>query len=68
VRELLDNQLLAFHIAKSKVPPAQLRWHPNGETLVWSDVIFHLEDLPRIIFKSITKARQIFKEELCLSS
>ncbi|KAL2843525.1 hypothetical protein BJX68DRAFT_270023 [Aspergillus pseudodeflectus] len=33
VRELLDNRLLAFHIAKSEVPPAQLRWHPNGETL-----------------------------------
>ncbi|KAL2835675.1 hypothetical protein BJX68DRAFT_273726 [Aspergillus pseudodeflectus] len=49
VRELLDNRLLAFHIAKSEVPPAQLRWHPDGETLVWSDVIFHLEDLPTII-------------------
>jgi hypothetical protein len=68
VRELLDNQLLGFHITKSEVPPAQLRWHPDGETLVWLDVIFHLEDLPRIIFESITKARQIFEEELCLSS
>ncbi|KAL6229011.1 hypothetical protein BDW75DRAFT_246116, partial [Aspergillus navahoensis] len=68
VRELLDNRLLGFAIAKSEVPPAQLRWHPDGETLVWADVIFHLTDLQKIIFESVTEARQILQEELCLSS
>ncbi|KAG2000828.1 hypothetical protein GB937_010792 [Aspergillus fischeri] len=40
VAELLENQLLGFHISKTKVLPAQLRWHADGKTLVWSEEIF----------------------------
>ncbi|KAJ5117450.1 DNA helicase recq5 [Penicillium atrosanguineum] len=67
VVELLENRLLGFRIGQTEVPPAQLRWHADGETLVWSDVIFHLSDLHRIIFEGITEARRIFDQELCLS-
>lgn len=68
IAELLENRLLGFRISQTEVPPAQIRWHADGETLVWSDVIFHLSDLHRIIFQGITEARRIFHEELCLSS
>jgi hypothetical protein len=67
VAELLENRLLGFHIGKTEVPPAQLRWHADGKTLVWSEVIFHLSDLHHIIFKGLATAQQLFEEELCLS-
>ncbi|OJD23078.1 hypothetical protein ACJ73_05575 [Blastomyces percursus] len=67
VAELLENRLLGFHIARSEVPPAQLRWHADGKTLVWSDVILHLHDVRDIIFRGLARAQQIFTEELCLS-
>jgi hypothetical protein len=34
VVELLENRLLSFRISKTEVPPAQLRWHTDRETLV----------------------------------
>ncbi|KAJ5465272.1 ATP-dependent DNA helicase [Penicillium daleae] len=58
---------LNFRIGQTEVPPAQFRWHADGETLVWLDVIFHLSDLHRIIFEGIAEARRIFDQELCLS-
>jgi hypothetical protein len=67
VVELLENRLLGFRIGQTEVRPAQLRWHADGETLVWSDVIFHLSGLHRIIFEGIAEARRIFDQELCLS-
>jgi hypothetical protein len=67
VAEPLENRLLGFSISQTEVPPAQVRWHADGETLVWSDVIFHLSDLHQIIFQKISEARRIFDEELCLS-
>jgi hypothetical protein len=57
VAELLENQLLGFHIGKTEVPPAQLRWHADGKMLVWSEVIFHLSDLHHIIFKGLATAQ-----------
>lgn len=68
VAELLENRLLGFHIGRNEVPPAQLRWHVDGETLVWTDIIFHLSDLHNIVFRGMAEAQQILKEELCLSS
>jgi hypothetical protein len=56
VAELLENWLLGFHIGQTEVPPAQLRWHADGEMLVWSEVIFHLSDLHNIIFKGLSTA------------
>lgn len=67
VVELLENWLLGFRISQTEVPPAQLRWHTGGETLVWSDAIFHLSDLRRIIFEGIAGARRVFDQKLCLS-
>ncbi|KAF9882608.1 hypothetical protein FE257_005966 [Aspergillus nanangensis] len=67
VAELLENRLLGFHISRSEVPPAQLRWHADGTTLVWAEVTFHLSDLYTIIFQGLAQAQQLFTEELCLS-
>jgi superfamily II DNA helicase RecQ len=67
VAELLENRLLGFRIGQTEVPPAQLRWHADGETLVWSAVTFHLSDLHNIIFKGVKEAQRIFEEDLCLS-
>ncbi|RHZ43041.1 uncharacterized protein CDV56_100496 [Aspergillus thermomutatus] len=67
VAELLENRLLGFRIGQTEVLPAQLRWHADGETLVWSEVIFHLSDLYNIIFKGLATAQRLFEEELCLS-
>lgn len=65
--ELLENRLLGFRISQTEVPPAQIRWHADGQTLVWSDVIFHLSDIREIIFRRIAEARRILEVELCLS-
>jgi hypothetical protein len=65
--ELQENRLFGMLLAKTEVPPAQIRWYADGETLVYQDVIFHLSDLHRIIFEGIAEARKIFDEELCLS-
>jgi superfamily II DNA helicase RecQ len=65
--ELLENRLLGFRIGRSEVPPAQLRWHADGKTLVWSNVMFHVSDLHSVIFQGLAEAQRIFEEELCLS-
>ncbi|KAJ5117434.1 telomere-associated RecQ helicase [Penicillium atrosanguineum] len=65
--ELLENRLLGFRISQTEVPPAQIRWHADGQTLVWSDVIFYLSDIHEIIFQRIAEARRILEVELCLS-
>ncbi|KAJ5117445.1 DNA helicase [Penicillium atrosanguineum] len=65
--ELLENRLLGFRISQTEVPPAQIRWHADGQTLVWSDVIFHLSDIREIIFQRIAEARRMLEIELCLS-
>lgn len=65
--ELLENRLLGFRISQTEVPPAQIRWHADGQTLVWSDVVFHLSDIREIIFQRIAEARRILEVELCLS-
>lgn len=67
VAELLENRLLGFFISRQEVPPAQLRWHEDGETLVWVEVIFHLTDLRTMIFQGLEQAQKIFTEELCLN-
>lgn len=64
--ELLENRLLGFRISQTEVPPAQIRWHADGQTLVWSDVVFHLSDIREIIFQRIAEARRILEVELCL--
>lgn len=67
VAELLENRLLGFQISRSEVPPAQLRWHADGETLVWAETTFHLSDLHTMVFQGLVQAQQLFTKELCLS-
>ena len=65
VAELLSFRLLAFAIGKTTVNQAQIRWHEDGETLVYNDLRYSLSDLRSEIRHSIESARRIMKEDLC---
>lgn len=67
VAELLENRLLGFHIGRTEVPPAQVRWYQDGQTVIYQDVTLHLTDLHTIIWRGLQEAQTIFTNELCLS-
>lgn len=67
VAELLENRLLGFHIGRTEVPPAQVRWYRDGQTVIYQDVTLHLTDLHTIIWRGLQEAQTIFVNELCLS-
>ena len=67
VAKLLGNRLLGFWMAHTEVPPAQLQWHHDEQTLTFQDMVFSLTDLHTVIWRSLAAAQQIFEQELCLS-
>lgn len=64
--ELLAIRLLAFAIGKTTVNQAQIRWHQDGETLVYNDVRYSMSDLRSEIRQGIDSAHRILYEDLCL--
>ncbi|KAJ6126060.1 hypothetical protein N7471_010553 [Penicillium samsonianum] len=56
VAELLENRLLGFHIGRTEVPPAQVRWYQDGQTAIYQDVTLHLTDLHTIIWRGLQGA------------
>ena len=67
VAELLENRLYGFQIGMTEVPPAQVRWDRDGQTITFQDVSLSLSELSRFIQEGISRARTIFEQELCLS-
>ena len=65
VAELLSIRLIAFAIGKTTVNQAQIRWHQDGETLVYNDLRYSISDLRSEIRQGIKSARRILHEDLC---
>ena len=40
IAELLENRLLGMKIGREEVALAQIRWHQDGQTLVYQNIIF----------------------------
>ena len=65
--ELLENRLYGFRIGMTEVPPAQVRWDRDGQTITFQDVRLSLPELSHLMQEGISQATRILQQDLCLS-
>jgi hypothetical protein len=63
--EILGLRLLAFHISFNTVNQAQIRWYPDGQTMVYRDIKLSLVQLNDWVDQELESARIIFHQYLC---
>lgn len=66
VAELLGTRLLGLEIARNTVNQAQVRWHADGETVLYQDVQLEMQQLRQLVQHELDAARALFLDELCL--
>ncbi|KAF1980667.1 hypothetical protein K402DRAFT_458583, partial [Aulographum hederae CBS 113979] len=65
VAELLGTRLLGFEIARNTVNQAQVRWHADGETIVYQEVQLRMEQLRELVSHETQAARKVLEQDLC---
>lgn len=65
VAVLLGFRLLAARLGQDTVRPAQIRWHADGQTLVYQHFRLSLDQLPRLVDAELKAAGAVFARELC---
>jgi superfamily II DNA helicase RecQ len=65
IGELLSTRLLGRQISENTVEAAQLRWHADGETIVYKDVSLSMRDIRNLVRHELAAARAAFAQDLC---
>ncbi|KAF1980643.1 P-loop containing nucleoside triphosphate hydrolase protein [Aulographum hederae CBS 113979] len=68
VAELLGTRLLGFEIARNTVNQAQVRWHADGETIVYQEVQLRMEQLRELVSHEVQAARKVLEQDLCFGA
>ena len=65
VAELLGIRLLGFEVGRNTVNQAQVRWHSDGETIVYKDIQLQIGQLQELVAYELHAATALFQQDLC---
>ena len=65
VGELLSIRLLGMAVARNTVEGAQVRWHADGETIVYKTIRLSMQDVRELVRHEVDMATAVFRRDLC---
>ena len=65
IGEVLSTRLLGRQIVRNTVSETQIRWHADGETLVYNGIQLTMQNVRDLIAHELNMAMTVFNRDLC---